>query len=161
MSLNKTLDRLFDEIRREAKRNPDFADRLDAVLRLHDSRRDVPDEVVADVVKPVTPASSRQTGEAAEIEDAGKMPAVQKPAPKAPRRMLELLNPVGLYKREGEDALVATLAKTNVETLRALIVEHNLDPSGDTDTLDRDALAAHVLAQAKRRAERDEKLFDY
>ena len=37
MSLNKTLDRLFDEIRREAKRNPDFADRLDAVLRVHDS----------------------------------------------------------------------------------------------------------------------------
>ena len=26
----QTLDRLFDEIRREAKRNPDFADRLDA-----------------------------------------------------------------------------------------------------------------------------------
>ena len=36
MSLNKTLDRLFDEIRREAKRNPAFADRLDAVLQLHD-----------------------------------------------------------------------------------------------------------------------------
>ena len=75
--------------------------------------------------------------------------------------MLELLNPVGLYKREGEDALAATLAKTNLETLRALIVEHNLDPSGETGELDRDGLAAHVVAQAKRRAERDEKLFDY
>ena len=49
MSLNKTLDRLFDEIRREAKRNPDFANRLDAVLRLHDSRRDVPEDVVEEV----------------------------------------------------------------------------------------------------------------
>jgi hypothetical protein len=46
MSLNKTLDRLFDEIRRVAKRNPDFANRMDAVLRLHDSRRDVPEGVV-------------------------------------------------------------------------------------------------------------------
>src|SRR5262245_12904840 len=49
MSLNKTLDRLFDEIRREAKRNPDFADRLDAVLRAHVSRRDVADEVIAEI----------------------------------------------------------------------------------------------------------------
>jgi hypothetical protein len=58
MSLNKTLDRLFDEIRREAKRNPDFADRLDAVLQRHDSRRDVPDEVLEDVVqKNSSPAS--------------------------------------------------------------------------------------------------------
>ena len=51
MSLNKTLDRLFDEIRREAKRNPEFADRLDAVLRLHDSRRDVGDDVIEAVAR--------------------------------------------------------------------------------------------------------------
>jgi hypothetical protein len=57
MSLNKTLDRLFDEIRREAKRNPEFADRLDAVLRLHDSRRDVADEVVEEVATQSSPAS--------------------------------------------------------------------------------------------------------
>jgi hypothetical protein len=54
MSLNKTLDRLFDEIRREAKRNPDFADRLDAVLQRHDSRRDVPDDVLEDVSSPAS-----------------------------------------------------------------------------------------------------------
>ena len=41
MSLNKTLDRFFDEIRREARRNQAFADRLDAVMRAHVSRRDV------------------------------------------------------------------------------------------------------------------------
>ncbi len=67
MSLNKTLDRLFDEIRREAKRNPDFANRMDAVLRLHDSRRDVPDGVVEDVA-----SSSPASGEGA---DAGAKPA--------------------------------------------------------------------------------------
>ncbi|MDX2276001.1 MAG: hypothetical protein NW206_11185 [Hyphomonadaceae bacterium] len=166
MSLNKTLDRLFDEIRREAKRNPDFADRLDAVLRLHESRRDVPDEVVEEVAS--SPASGGSV--AREAHDDGGVSAAPsvgsadtgavKPV-KTPRRMLELLNPVGLYKREGEEALATTLAKTNLETLRALIAEHNLDPSGETGALDRDALAAHVVAQAKRRAERDEKLFDY
>ncbi|MDX2275363.1 MAG: hypothetical protein NW206_07910 [Hyphomonadaceae bacterium] len=165
MSLNKTLDRLFDEIRREAKRNPDFANRLDAVLRLHESRRDVPDEVVEKVAS--SPASGGSVMREAR-DDGGAAPApsvssAERGAVKAPkaRRMLELLNPVGLYKREGEAALAATLAKTNLETLRALIAEHNLDPSGETGALDRDALAAHVAAQAKRRAERDEKLFDY
>jgi hypothetical protein len=136
MSLNKTLDRLFDEIRREAKRNPDFADRLDAVLRLHDSRREVPDEVVEDVARDRT---------------AGVSPAVR----------ATQLNPVGLYKRAGEAALAAALADQDAPALRALVAEHNLDPSGETGALDRDGLAAHVVAQAKRRAERDEKMFDY
>ena len=157
MSLNKTLDRLFDEIRREAKRNPDFANRLDAVLRMHDSRRDVPENVTeavaAEEVVLVPPPL------AAEPEKP-KAPA-KAPKPASGRRMLELLNPVGLYKREGEDALVAMLAKANTETLRALVTEHNLDPSGETGEMDDAALAAHIVGQAKRRAARDEKMFDY
>jgi hypothetical protein len=124
MSLNKTLDRLFDEIRREAKRNPEFADRLDAVLRLHESRREV---------------------EAAVLEATA----------------LAAINPAGLYKREGEAGLQAALAAQDLGALRALVIEHNLDPSGITPTLTRDELAAHVLAQAKARAERDEKMFEY
>lgn len=155
MSLNKTLDRLFDEIRREAKRNPDFADRLDAVLRLHESRRDVADEVVEEVAKDeaanVPPASSRQKKTPVK-ETAGKMPAVQQ----APS-----LNPAGLYKKSGEDALTKALAAQDLGALRALVSEHNLDPSGVTPALTRDELAAHIVAQAKRRAERDEKMFDY
>ncbi|WP_395644473.1 hypothetical protein [Terricaulis sp.] len=158
MSLNKTLDRLFDEIRREAKRNPDFANRLDAVLRLHDSRRDVPEEVTAEIESDgvvLTPPPAKPAPEA-------QKPAVKPSAkPAQGRRMLELLNPVGLYKREGEEALTAMLAKANTETLRALVIEHNLDPSGETEALEDGALAAHIVAQAKRRAERDEKMFDY
>lgn len=161
MSLNKTLDRLFDEIRREAKRNPDFADRLDAVLQRHDSRRDVPEEVVEDVVQEEgPPASSRQTPPSKKAKGgptaptAGKMPAVQEgPAPD--------INPAGLYRKEGEDALTAALASQDLSALRALVAEHNLDPSGVTPSLTRDELAAHIVAQAKRRAERDEKMFDY
>jgi hypothetical protein len=144
MSLNKTLDRLFDEIRREAKRNPDFADRLDAVLRLHESRRDVPDEVLEQAAREAAPPA------------AAKKPAPPPTAAKAPP-----LNPAGLYKRRGEEALAAALAALDAEALRALIAEHNLDPSGAAEGLDRDALAAHVMAQAKRRAERDDKMFDY
>jgi hypothetical protein len=155
MSLNKTLDRLFDEIRREAKRNPDFADKLDAVLRLHDSRRDVADDVIEEVASeasveaPATPKPSRKKGAAAPAESL-------EPAPSSAP-----LNPVGLFKREGEDALTAALAALDEAALRAMIAEHNLDPSGETEGQGEDELATHIIAHAKRRAERDDKMFDY
>lgn len=156
MSLNKTLDRLFDEIRREAKRNPDFADRLDAVLRLHGSRRDVADEVLDDVAAGAEKAPPRRKGKAA----APVVPsAPQPPEPVAPA--IGPINPVGLYKREGEDALTAALAAMDEAALRALVAEHNLDPSGVADAMDEAELATHIIAQAKRRAERDDKMFDY
>ena len=41
------------------------------------------------------------------------------------------------------------------------LIQLLLDPSGVTPSLTRDEIAAHILAQAKRRAERDEKMFDY
>ncbi len=175
MSLNKTLDRLFDEIRREAKRNPDFADRLDAVLRLHDSRRDVADEVVEDVATQSSPASvggpEQREGEGQvappskkKRKDAPLSPPAAQPDSSPPRGgALEAtaLNPAGLYKRAGEDALTAALAALDQSALRALIAEHNLDPSGATGAMDDAELATHIIVQAKRRAERDEKMFDY
>lgn len=160
MSLNKTLDRLFDEIRREAKRNPDFANRLDAVLRVHDSRRDVPDGVIEDIAADAPPIEAAKPME----EPAAPSAAAKKKAPaagKTPPPDGPTVNPAGLYKREGEGALVAALASQKLSALRAMVAEHNLDPSGVTPALTRDELAAHIVAQAKRRAERDEKMFDY
>jgi hypothetical protein len=158
MSLNKTLDRLFDEIRREAKRNPEFADRLDAVMRVHDSRRDVGEEVIEEVARE-TEAPAEQAPTAAAAAPAPKPPPRKAKAPGQSPPPLQ--NPVGIYKRAGEEALSKALSTQELPALRALVSEHNLDPSGETDALDREALAAHVVAQAKRRAERDEKMFDY
>jgi hypothetical protein len=163
MSLNKTLDRLFDEIRREAKRNPEFADRLDAVLRLHDSRRDVAE----DVVEEVAGSSGADSGGGERQRAAAGKPASKhaaSPQPTAPPLAVEqttALNPAGLYKREGEDALAAALVALDSGALRALVIEHNLDPAGETEAMGDAELAAHIIAQAKRRAERDDKMFDY
>lgn len=148
MSLNKTLDRLFDEIRREAKRNPDFADRLDAVLQRHDSRRDVSDEVLADVAPDEAPVKKAKPSKAVAVE--------APPTTKAPA-----INPAGVYKKDGEDALTAALVSLDAAALNALVVEHNLDPAGETPGMGEAELVAHIVAQAKRRAERDEKMFDY
>jgi len=173
MSLNKTLDRFFDEIRREAKRNPEFADRLDAVLRLHDSRRDVADETLEDVAKGAPPVSSPASGEGGERQRAGGGKAAGKRAtpphqsaapaarPHAGEQTAPSLNPAGLFRREGEDALTAALAALDEPALRGLIVEHNLDPADETAAMAEPELAAHIVAQAKRRAERDDKMFDY
>ncbi|MGE0739816.1 MAG: hypothetical protein AB7O98_00625 [Hyphomonadaceae bacterium] len=166
MSLNKTLDRFFDEIRREAKRNPDFADRLDAVLQRHDSRRDVSDDVKNEVASEEAPSSTGQVGaKQPETTAPPKRRAAQAQAatptamPQAGER--PALNPAGLYKKGGEEALTTALASQDLGALRALVAEHNLDPGGVTSALTRDELAAHIVAQAKRRAERDEKMFDY
>ncbi|MES1197494.1 MAG: hypothetical protein ABUL55_02605 [Pseudomonadota bacterium] len=169
MSLNKTLNRFFDEIRREAKRNPAFADRLDAVLRVHDSQRDVADEVMAEMALP--PAAGEVSPKATEgvaLRSPKKAPPPSSSAtrPTLPPQAGEEkrapeLNPVGLYTREGADALAAALADKDRAALMALVAEHHLDPGGEAEALDRDGLAEHIMAHAKRRAERDSKLFDY
>jgi hypothetical protein len=190
MSLNKTLDRLFDEIRREARRNPGFADRLDAVLRAHDSKRDVDEALIEEVSAPVSSPASGGSGsrdlsavalaKAEARDEGGSATPLSQPAsrpassparggakraaaasPATPPQTSPSFNPVGFFQREGADALAATLETHDRAALIALIAEHNLDPGEETTDLDRDALAAHVLAQAKRRAERDSKLFDY
>lgn len=156
MSLNKTLDRLFDEIRREAKRNPAFADRLDAVLRAHASRRDVDEAAIE--------AEAGEPEAAAEPQPAPPPKPLSKPKPSpAPSAKVAApaLNPVGILQKGGEDALEEALISQNRDALLALVEEHNLDPSGEAERLDREALQAHVVAQAKKRVERDRKLFDY
>jgi hypothetical protein len=154
MSLNKTLDRLFDEIRREAKRNPAFADRLDAVMRAHASRRAVDEAAIeAEAADPEAPEPAPAPAKPSSKPKPAPAPSVKAAAP--------ALNPVGILQKGGEDALEEALISQNRDALLALVEEHNLDPSGEADRLDREALQAHVVAQAKKRVERDKKLFDY
>ena len=153
MSLNKTLNRLFDEIRREAKRNEAFADRLDAVLRAHDSARDVSADL---------------------IEQERRAPEMQERAPQSARSLADLgadarpaagasseINPVAFYTRDGAEALKAALAALPKDALTQLLGDHNLDPAGAAAGLAKPALVEHIVAQAQKRVERDRKLFDY
>lgn len=136
MSLNRTLDRLFTEIRREAKRNPAFADRLDAVLGGHASGRSI-DE--------------------ANLEPEETADALEQPSPAAH----PTVNPVAILQKEGEAGLKAALAQLERSALAALIAEHNLDPAGAAADGDASAMRAQILAQAGKRLNRDKKLFDY
>ncbi len=132
MSLSRTIDRLARAIRQEARRNRAFAERLEKILAAHVSR--APDQI-----------EPQLDGEEAAL-------------PAAPT-----INPIALVSREGAAALCEILRAESFtkDLMRALVSEHNLDPAGETGDLDREALAAHIVAQAQRRVERDRKLFDY
>lgn len=137
MSLNRTLHRLFAEVRREAKRNKAFADRLEAVILAHRSDRDVPVDMIN---------AARALSDASAI-------AAPLGAPE--------INPVALLTRDGPDALAAALTPFARAALAKLVHEHNLDPAGETEGLDEGRLIAHIVLAAKKRIERDRKLFDY
>ena len=113
------------------------------------SRRDVADAVVEDVARNDAPAAI--------------IPAAPRPlAPVAPLFGPGAdINPAGLFKREGEDALTEALAALDLASLQSLISEHNLDPSGLAGGFDAAELVTHIVGQAKKRAERDDKMFDY
>jgi hypothetical protein len=149
MSLNKSLSRLFDEVRREAKRNPEFADRLDAIFRAHESAREVAEEIVE---------AERAQGEPV---DRASSDAPSPSQPGASEDARSQLNPVAFFTREGADALKLALGKFTKPALEHLVSEHNLDPSGSTTGLPKPALVDHIIAQAQKRVERDRKLFDY
>lgn len=133
--LTKKLRRFFNEVRREARRNPSFAAKLEAAL---DATR--PDDAIA--LLPEDAAAFDAP------EEAASDPAME-------------LNPVAIARREGAEGLRATIQGMPETALRGLIAEHNLDPAGETGRLRRDALVDHIVAQASKRIARDTKLFEY
>jgi hypothetical protein len=131
VSVLRTLDRLHRVVRLEAKRNPAFAARLEHALRAYAN------------------------------PELGDDPNTDEAPPAAPTVELAQFNPTALLGKGGEDALREALAPLGDNEIRALLAEHNLDPAGLGAALNGPDLADHVVAQARKRIERDKKLFDY
>jgi hypothetical protein len=56
----------------------------------------------------------------------------------------------------------ARLAKFDAAELRMIVQKHHLDPAGSLKgKAAKKALAAHILQAARKRSERDAKLFEY
>lgn len=69
--------------------------------------------------------------------------------------------PLVEYRRDAA-GFEARLAKFDAKELRALIDKHHLDPANALKGKgSKKVLAAHILEAAKKRAERDAKLFEY
>jgi hypothetical protein len=85
-----------------------------------------------------------------------------RPRPAAPSAAAPALNPVAVFLKEGEAGLRRALeAGLDLDSLRHLVAEHNLDPSGTLGEAAASDLVTHIVAQARKRVERDKKLFDY
>lgn len=134
-SLSKKLRRLFTEVRREAKRNPVFAARLESAL----------DTAAADFASRMDSVAN-DSGE--DDDFLGQETTID-------------VNPVAIAQRVGADGLLAELDGLPETALRGLIAEHNLDPAEETGGLQRPALADHIVRQAMKRIERDRRLFEY
>jgi hypothetical protein len=110
--------------------------------------RTEPKPVIAETVVAAQPQPVEVEPEAEGLIEA---PAVAAPA----------INPVSIFSNQGEEALRSVLAEPSREALVALVAEHNLDPAGQAEDADRDGLIEQIVSQAKKRVERDSKLFDY
>jgi hypothetical protein len=141
VKVQKKLRRFFHEVRREAKRNPAFAARLEAALDAM-----APDAMDADDL----------------LDGERQAPArFDTPEPEDVSEAALDLNPAAIVRRDGPEALTEVLRDIPETALRGLILEHNLDPAGETARLNRAALVDHIVRQAERRIARDKKLFDY
>jgi hypothetical protein len=146
MSLNRALTELFKVVREEAAGNPAFALKLEEALSVYRPSKALKQAAKARLKPmPVAPGPAPAPVEPAEQEE-----------PAAPG-----INPISIYTSQGEAALRTALAEPSREALAALVEEHNLDPAGEADGADRDGLIEQIVSQARKRVERDSKLFDY
>jgi hypothetical protein len=142
MSLNRALAELFKVVREEAAGNPGFALKLEEALSVYRPSKALKQAAKARLrPKPPAPVPDEPVGQ-------------EEPA--APG-----INPISIYTNQGEAALRTALAAPSREALAALVAEHNLDPAGEADGADRDGLVEQIVVQARKRVERDSKLFDY
>lgn len=66
------------------------------------------------------------------------------------------------YRKGAPEEFEARLAKFDVKELRVIVQKHHLDPANTLKGKGaKKALVAHILAAARKRAERDAKLFEY
>jgi len=95
------------------------------------------------------------------IEDALVMVSQELAEKRLTERSIEGLNPLVEYRRDAA-GLEARLARLDAKALKALVLQHRLDPAGTLKgAATKRMLIAHIVEAARRRAVRDASLFDY
>lgn len=153
MSLNRALTELFKAVREEAARNPEFAERIGEAIAIYKPPKRRRRAVAPAPATPPPPAKpfDLQAALAREGEAPANDAAIAAPD----------INPISFYSGKGEEALRKELEGESREALAALVAEHNLDPAGTAAEADKAGLIDQIVAQAKKRVERDKALFNY
>jgi hypothetical protein len=120
------------------------------------------DKALASVFKVVTDEAANNPAFGKRVEEAlGKFAVDYVERRRAERRIGEF-HPLVEFRKGTPEEFEARLAVFDATELKMIIQKHHLDPANTLKGKGaKKALAAHILAAAKKRAERDAKLFEY
>jgi len=119
------------------------------------------DRTLSNVFKVVTDEAATNPAFSKKIEDVLAKFGQELVEKRMAERNIEGFHPLVEYKKNPAE-FEARLAKFDAKELRALVDRHHLDPANALKGKGtKKTLAAHVLEAARKRAERDAKLFEY
>jgi hypothetical protein len=120
------------------------------------------DKALAGVFKVVTEEASANPAFGKRMEDVLAKFAKDYAEKQAAERRIGDFHPFIEFRKGTPEAFEAQLAKFDAKELRAIIQKHHLDPAQSLKgKAAKKALAAHILQAARKRSERDAKLFEY
>ena len=119
------------------------------------------DRTLSNVFKVVTDEAAANPAFSKKIEDVLAKFGQELVEKRMAERNIEGFHPLVEYKKNPVE-FEARLAKFDAKELRALVDRHHLDPANALKGKGtKKTLAAHVLEAARKRAERDARLFEY
>lgn len=119
------------------------------------------DRALSNMFKVVTEEASTNPAFGKKLEDALAKFGQELAEKRMAERNIENFHPLVEYKKDTA-GFEARLAKFDAKELRALIDRHHLDPASTLKGKGaKKVLAAHIVEAARKRAERDAKLFEY
>jgi hypothetical protein len=120
------------------------------------------DKALASVFKVVTEEASANPAFGKRMEEALAKFAVDYVERQRAERRIGEFHPLVEYRKGAPEEFEARLAAFDATELRIIVQKHHLDPANTLKGKGtKKALAALVLAAARKRAERDAKLFEY
>lgn len=119
------------------------------------------DRALASVFKVVTEEAAANPAFGKKLEDTLAKFGQELAEKRMAERSIENFHPLVEYRKDAA-GFEARLAKFDAKELRALVDRHHLDPAAVLKGKGtKKVLAAHILEAARKRAERDAKLFEY
>lgn len=120
------------------------------------------DKALSGVFKVVTEEAVNNPAFGRKVEDVLAKFGQELAEKRLAERNTENFLPFVEYKKTTPEEFEARLLRFDVKELRVIVQKHHLDPANTLKGKGaKKALAAHILEAAKKRAERDAKLFEY
>lgn len=120
------------------------------------------DKALGSVFKVVTEEAAANPAFGKRMEEALAKFAVDYVERQRAERRVGEFHPLVEFRRGTLEEFEARLGAFDATALRIIIQKHHLDPANTLKgKASKKALAAHILAMARKRAERDAKLFEY